>query len=583
MGIYVNQAGYRICGEKRAVLTFPAEKYQIIDETGKVCREGMTKHFGFDKASGDDVTVADFSDFQEPGRYRITVPGQEASPVFEIGDGVYRPLLKDLMRAFYYLRCGCELKSKYAGKYTHGACHLGKVLSWEDVFGTGETDGKRLSTSGVSAASACGGWHDAGDYGRYITAGACALAHLLYAYQLYPEVFRGRTWNIPESGNNVPDLLNECRYELEWFLKMQREDGGVWHKLTTARHAPFVMPEQDLEQLYFLPVSSMATADHAAVCALAARLYRPFDAVFADRLAEAAKKSYGWLERNPKFLGFRNPKGCGTGEYGEWSDFSNRFWAASELYALTGEKRYHEDMEKALEHPFPLAALGYGEVGGFGALTYLTCKRELDERIRERFLEAFAKEAATRIRVSEECGYGVAMAEWEYGWGSNMGVMQRGMIFAIAEYLGLEECVKKEAEEAELPKRWRRPGDPEEPYVQGPRDRRGWSLRDHAAAQLDYLMGCNAMGISYVTGNGEHAYNHPHLRPAEADGIEACMPGMVSGGPNHHPADEPGKALIPDGTPAMKCYLDDCRCYSLNEITIYWNSPAVFVTAYLMK
>lgn len=108
-------------------------------------------------------------------------------------------------------------------------------------------------------------------------------------------------------------------------------------------------------------------------------------------------------------------------------------------------------------------------------------------------------------------------------------------------------------------------------------------MRDHAAAQLDYLMGLNALGISYVTGNGENAYNYPHLRPAHADGIEECMPGMVSGGPSGHPADPVGRELVPEGTPPMKGYVDHWMSYSLNEITIYWNSPAVFVAAYLLN
>ena len=587
MGIYLNQVGYERLGEKRGVIPFACDHFQIVDEAGKICYEGETGNFGFDKASGDQVTVADFSDFQLPGVYFLTAKNAEGEEIcssrFEIGDQVYEPLMKDLMRAYYYLRCGMELEPKYAGKFIHKACHVGTVLRWEDV--DGEDIGKSFGEGGkYGTASACGGWHDAGDYGRYITAGACALAHLLYAYRMYPGVFDQTSWNIPESGNGVPDLLNECRYELEWFLKMQREDGGVWHKLTTAGHAAFVMPEDDLGQLYFLPVSSMATADHAAVCALAAGIYRKYDADFAERLEKAAKKSYAWLKANPEFVGFRNPPGCGTGEYGEWGDDSNRFWAAAELYALTGEEGYLNDMKKTPAKPFPRMALGYGEVGGFGVLAYLLADGEKDTELTEAFREAIISEAAQRVRVSEESGYGVAMMDWEYGWGSNMGVMQRGMLFAIADYFGLEKEVQERAKTAQIPQRrffW--PGETQEPYVQGPREVRGWSMRDHAAAQLDYLLGCNALGISYVTGNGEKAYNYPHLRPAHADGIEECMPGMVSGGPNRRPADAEGREGIPEGTPAMKCYLDRYECYSLNEITIYWNSPAVFTVAYLLN
>lgn len=100
-------------------------------------------------------------------------------------------------------------------------------------------------------------------------------------------------------------------------------------------------------------------------------------------------------------------------------------------------------------------------------------------------------------------------------------------------------------------------------------------------AQIDYLLGKNITGYSFVTGFGEHAYRHPHLRTTAADGIDDPMAGWVSGGPNGKPGDELAIKMIPAGTPPMKCYLDREECYSLNEMTIYWNSSAVFVTAYL--
>lgn len=572
MGIYTNQVGYYQKGEKRAVLTFPGGNFQVVDMDGKVCYEGRTRFFGEDKSSGDEVTVADFSAFETPGIYKVrsVLNGEIMETAsFEIKDKVYDKLMYDLMRAYYFLRCGCKLESKYAGVYVHEACHLKPAQEWDNHKVVKEV---------------CGGWHDAGDFGRYITAGSCALSHLLYAYKMYPEVFRDLCQDIPESGNRVPDILNECRYELEWFLKLQREDGGVYHKATTAHHAAFVMPEHDLNQMYLLPVSSMATADFAAICAMASSLYREYDGIFADKLVASAEKSYQWLLDNPEFLGFKNPEGCGTGEYGEGNDYSNRFWAAAEFYALTGEERYHKDMEKAMEQQFPLTALGYGEVGGFGLLAYLLCDQKKDEELKERFLKEFAMEGARRIRVSEESGYGVSMLPWEYGWGSNMGVMKHGMTFAIVDYFGLEEQAKAASKEIDLPINWwRRQQGEQEPEEAGTREFRNWSMRDHAAAQLDYLLGLNAMDTSYVTGNGEKAYNYPHLRSAHADGIEACMPGMVSGGPSGYQADPIAKERIKPGTPPMKGYLDHYGSYSMNEITIYWNSPAVFTTAYLMS
>ncbi|MBP5749741.1 MAG: glycoside hydrolase family 9 protein, partial [Firmicutes bacterium] len=308
------------------------------------------------------------------------------------------------------------------------------------------------------------------------------------------------------------------------------------------------MPEDDLEPLYALPISSIATADFAAVCALAAGIYRVYDEAFADRLDAAAHRAYEWLTANPDFLGFRNPEGCGTGEYGEWSDSSNRFWAACEMYALTGEKRYHDDLTAALEKPFPRMSLGYFDMGGLGILAYLLSKYGKSLELTTQFFEEIIHEAAQRIRISEESGYGVSMLPWEYGWGSNMGVMRQGMIFAIADYFGLGEKAKEVSATADLPKRWLWPGQKEEPFEPGPRVERNLSMRDHAALQLDYLLGCNAMGISYVTGNGENAYNYPHLRAAHAYGIEACMPGMVSGGPNPNRQDAKAKEVIAEGT-----------------------------------
>ena len=139
------------------------------------------------------------------------------------------------------------------------------------------------------------------------------------------------------------------------------------------------------------------------------------------------------------------------------------------------------------------------------------------------------------------------MEVWEYCWGSNMNVMKNGMLLAVND------------------------------LINGDR-----SSRKYAERQLHYLLGTNAPGISYVTGTGEFRCSHPHLRPAFADGIEECIPGMVSGGANRHPGDPFAKEVIPEGTPPMKCYADDAARYSLNEITIYWNSPAVFLTGYIL-
>ncbi len=528
-GIAVNQAGYKPYSSKLAVMAFECEKFAVVDENDGVIYEGKTEHFGFDNNSADEIYAGDFSALDTVGKYRITAEGKR-SPVFEIGENVYDKVLDDTLRAFYFLRCGSGLDEAHAGVYKHGKCHNGKAVLWGDAS---------------VSADVSGGWHDAGDYGRYVTAGACAVGHLLYSLLLFPKL-SGLYLNIPESGNGVPDILNECRYELEWIIKMQREDGGVYHKVTTAIHAPFVMPEEDNEQLYLFPVSSMAVADTAAICALGSRIYRADDIDFSDKLKLTAERSYRWLENNPEFIGFKNPEGCNTGGYGEWEDRSNRCWAAAEMYSLTGEEKYHKDFKMLLEENFSRTGLGYGDVGGLAALAYILLSEGYDAEVREELINAFKEEAKKLRKTADECGYGAAMAEEDYHWGSNMDLLKHGMIFIISDFLSGENKYAA--------------------YTQ----RIG-----------DYLLGLNAMGISYVTGTGEYRCNYPHLRPAHADGIEECIPGMVSGGPNRFPCDPDAEILIPKGTPPMKCFADDVGCYSLNEITIYWNSPAVFVLAYL--
>lgn len=535
-GIFTDQAGYAENSRKVAVMPFKADIFAIVDENGEKVFEGTVSHFGYDEFSGDDIYTADFSAFTRTGSFRVEA-NEKKSALFRVGNGVYKKVFRDITKAFYYLRCGCSLNEKYAGVYTHAPCHTGKARIY------GEETQLDLR----------GGWHDAGDYGRYVTAGACACAHLLYAYEMFPAVFGKLDLDIPESGSETPDILSECRYELEWLLKMQRSDGSVYHKVTTMQHAPFVMPEDDTDELFVFPVSSSAAADLCAVCALASRIYEPFDKEFALRLKDAAELSYKWLEENPRNVGFSNPVGCGTGIYAENDDTDNRYWAAAEMFALTGEQRYNDRFLHLYRFGFPegmnyvRTALGYALIGGLGSLSYIFCDRPgKDENVVDELKNQFSGEAYWLADKSDRSGYGAALSSEDYCWGSNMYLMHNAIKFILAEKFTGDARFSGLAEE-----------------------------------QLHVLLGRNPFGISYVTGCGEYRCNNPHLRPAAMDRIDECIPGMISGGPNKRLEDWRARQIIPPGTPPMKCFADDVDCYSLNEVAIYWNSPAVFVLAYL--
>ena len=545
MAIYCNQVGYLPQAKKMATMT-AGKQYRVIRTDGgrhEIVLEAAGEDRGYDATAGDTVVRADFSRITEPGSYHLENELGEVSHTFTISDRVYQPLQKDLLKALYYQRCGCSLEKKYAGVYEHPCCHTGEAMLWEDHSVIREVKG---------------GWHDAGDFGRYISPAAVAVAHLLYAFELFGDSFREEI-NIPESGNGVPDVLNECRYELEWMLKMQDEEGGAYHKLTSERHADFIMPQEDKAQFYLFPVSSMATADYAAVMALASRVYKAYDEAFAGKLWEAAVSAYGWLEKHPEYRGFHNPETCNTGEYDDDCDLDERLWAAAEMLVTTGQQKYQDTVTKLLQENLTLTEFGWGDVSGLASMAILTDKgHKADAATVTRMHDAVYKEADRLVKLAKETGYGVAMEAEDYLWGSNMIVLNRGML------LLLEAVLIKQSEEPD-------------------KEKLAAVYEETALAQLHYLLGNNAVDYSYVTGYGEHAYRNPHNRPTACDGIELPMAGWVSGGPFKTPCDEVGVKEIPKGTPPMKCYLDRVECYSLNEITIYWNSPAVFVAAYFNR
>lgn len=555
MAIMVNQVGYEAAvSHKKAVADRPGS-YVLKNAAGEILWQGQAGEAVSDPLCGETLYPLDFGSVQAPGKYHLESAAGEKSDTFTIDRDVLAGVHNAMIKALYFQRCGCALEEKYAGPYVHAACHTGD----SEVYGEPE-----------HMLKAQGGWHDAGDYGRYITPAAVTIGHLLYAYWLYTMAFQEQL-NIPESGNGLPDVLNECRYELEWMLKMQREDGGVYHKLTAWSHADFIMPQEDKDLFYAYAVSSLATADFCACMALAARVYRGSSTAgkeekeFSLRLEAAARRAWKWLAENPEPLLFTNPQGSNTGEYGDTTDADERLWAAAEMMALAAwlkedTREYREELCRILDTGLAVTDFGWTDVAGFAALAVLTdidAAKAAGEETVQRLQTAVLEEADRLAALGEHNAFGMAMGAGDFCWGSNMVVTNRGILLALA-------CKVLEIQEDGTAGRVAR-------------------YEEVMQAQIDYLLGKNITGYSFVTGFGEHAYRHPHLRTTAADGIDDPMAGWVSGGPNGKPGDELAIRMIPAGTPPMKCYLDREECYSLNEMTIYWNSSAVFVTAYLRQ
>ena len=507
MNIQINQLGYTPAMRKIAVMHGKlSDSLRIMDADGNTV---LTLPVTAERTDiwGDQVAQADFSALTTPGTYTLHC-GEESSWPFPIADAPYQPCLTALVDMFYYQRCGGEVDAR-AGIFAHPACHAtpARVYGFEEFRDVN------------------GGWHDAGDFGRYIVPAAKAVADLLLAWQWNPAAF---------AAPDLTPLLEEARWELEWMLKMQREDGGVYHKVSCARFCGMIMPHEEKEELIISPVSSTATGDFAACMAMASRFYAAQDAAFSHRLLSAAQRAWDFLQASEPIL-FRNPEGISTGGYGDRSDADERLWAHVELAITTGEEPYLSAAREAiLQQDRSRVSLGWGDVSGYAALEGLQLPAELACLCRQWVLTS-ADNALLRINP-----YGITMTE-RLPWGSNMNISNDGMVFYQA---------------------WLLTGDVK--------------YRLAAEQQLHYLLGVNPVDYCYVSCFGSNPMLHPHHRPSVALGV--CQPGMLSGGAASGMMDACAREHL-QGQPAGKAFIDKHASYSTNEICVYWNSPMVALLA----
>jgi endoglucanase len=539
--IMVDQVGYLPDSAKIAMVTASAKTFEVkrVSDNGIVFKGELAPAIQ-DIDTGDSVQLADFSKLKESGIYYLEVSGVGKSWTFSIRPDVFSRTYYLAMRAFYGQRCGTavDLGSEVPG-YTHPACHLKGEFH--------ASSGKQGERDNV------GGWHDAGDYGRYVVNSGISTGTVLWAWEVFGPKLKNIKLNISESGNGTPDILNEARWNLEWMLKMQDEDGGVRHKQTSEHFSGFVMPEDDQlpsevvgtgQQPY---KSTCATADLAAVAAIAARVYSPFDPKFAAQNLEAARKAWLWTEKFSKVT-FRNPPGISTGEYGDASCSDERLWAAAELWRTTHDKIYNEyfvnqypDFRLTLDVPAPE---GWREVAPMALWTYaLGAVNGSDASFIAEIRERTAQASRTIVESTRKNAYRVSLRAKDYVWGSNGVAANYGIELLVANIM--------------VP-------DP--------------TFMEAALDNLHYLLGRNPFSLSWVTQVGDNPYRHPHHRPSGADKNAEPWPGLLSGGPNAGRQDDVLKKL-PAGLPPAKVYADDQGSYASNEIAINWQASLVFLLA----
>ena len=524
---YINQVGFRPADPKEFALVGGNGDVEFVNASGQTALKVTPKSASYWDASGQNVQLVDFSELKAEGKYSIKVGGQVLRQDLVVKENTFADVYKAAIKWFYYQRASMALESSYAGQWARAAGH------------TNATAELHNSTGASGTIQSSKGWYDAGDYGRYIVNSGITTYTLLSLYEHFPNYFKSLKWNIP-GDNGLPDLLAEIKWNLDWMLTMQANDGTVYHKLTSLGFPGDVMPAQDNLKLYVIGKSAEAAFDFAGVMALASRVYKPFDASYASKCLEAAKKAYSWGSNNMNVHFKANPSDVSTGAY-EGSDATDeKLFAGTELAITTGDASYKQSGTS----PYVSWWGGMDGIATYGKATHASVFNDAGEA-KQNVLST-----ADGFVDRAKSGFGVTMAKGDFNWGSNSSAANQGVWLLHAYYLTGNEKYYTAALKA-----------------------------------LDYLLGKNPLDMSFVTGYGSKSPMHPHHRPSTSDNVTEPIPGMLVGGP-HSGGDDVGSAA------EWKCadyrtghvakdYTDQQCSFATNEVAINWNAPLAYLAGAL--
>ena len=539
VAIRLNQVGYFPNEEKVVVIEGinPAGKIQVKNLQGKTVLKPRNIRQAQSPWGYKTRYVVDISDLKKEGDYEVCVAGAKAP--LRIARHALHDISVASLKLFYLIRSGVPIESQYAGPYARPLGHADtQVLVHPSAASESRPEGTVISSPL--------GWYDAGDYNKYVVNSAFSIGLMLGVYEENKAYFDRLQTNIPESKNQTADFLDEMMFNMLWLLTMQDpDDGGVYHKLTTPNFEGFVMPKDCHQPRYVVAKSVTATLDFAAVMAQMARLMKG-NADYPDfsaKAAEAAERAYLWALVHPDAFyrqGDMNKQfqpAVNTGEYGDGNATDERFWAATELYKLTGKTVYKQDALRLMPSDFLVPS--WGNVSGLGMLSWLSAGDAVQaDKVRQALqacCDAYVKDTD---QSCFQAPYG--NHAHDFGWG-HLSERCCGMGIAL---LFADQYVTK------------------------------GNYRRYALENIDCLLGRNALGYCYVTGFGQKSPMHPHHRPSAADGIDAPFPGMLVGGPNPGQQDKGSNLVYPSSLPD-ESYVDHADSYASNEIAINWNAALV--------
>ena len=445
--IVVDQFGYLPEAKKIAIVRSPqigfdanesftpSKRYAVVDaKTNKVVFKGtpvIWRDGAVDSTCGDKVWRFDFSEVQQPGSYYVKdLKTKEKSFEFAIADTVYKAALRSAFRYFYYQRAGYEKLAKYAGEgWADKASHVGphQDKNCRDFLHKDDS---------TTEKDVHGGWYDAGDFNRYTSWTADYIMYLLLTYEENPAVWTD-DFNIPESGNGIPDLLDEVRFGLEHLLRLQFENGSVVAVVSSKEATP---PSACTAPSYWGGPSTSSALSAAAAYGYGAKMFKDIDKQFSEKLLKAAIAAWNWADDNPNVLFYNNSAEHGTQglaagqqEVDDQTRAEKKLNAALRLYDATGNNKY----KVFFENNYQIARMiNWVLVFPFGEanqdmLLYYTSMKDAKPEIVNKIKSVYAQAPDTIFNLfAIEADDDPYLAfQKDYVWGSNGTKAKQGCIY----------------------------------------------------------------------------------------------------------------------------------------------------------
>lgn len=534
--IQLNQLGYLPNARKVAIVpNVNQQSFRLVSlDTGKLVYKGkLTSAKSWQAAGNRSFKVADFSSVIKEGRYFLKVNGVADSAEFDIASNVYDKLHDSALKSYYFNRSSLAIESPYGQQWSRAEGHAdNEVKVHASAASTSRPESSMIESTK--------GWYDAGDYGKYVVNSGIATYTLLASYEHFPTFYQNRNTNIPESNDNIPDILNEAKWNIDWLATMQDTDGSVYHKLTTLAWPGKEMPVQDKRERFVIGKSTSAALDYAAVLAMGTRIYAPYNNGQTQHWLSSAELAWQWAVSNPNLV-YSQPDDVSSGEYGDDS-FNDEFsWAAAELFITTQKPKY---LEQYLNFRSKIDVPSWSYVAYLATSTLLIKGQAIiPPVIYQKIKSEQLALADNLVQQYNDNGYQVPLVESDFVWGSNSVALNKALILMQAHRLSSKQAYK-----------------------------------NAALSIIDYVLGRNPTDYSYVTGFGSKSPLFPHHRVSVSDGIVAPIPGMLVGGP--HSGKQDGCDYQFD-QPAIT-YIDDWCSYATNEVAINWNAPLVYVLAAIL-